>query len=76
MISMQFGVSDTDATQTYRTLAQVESAFEAFLARYIDSHFNGITWKLIEVGNIHAPPDPDMPVVSESSPMASEMGSW
>lgn len=67
---------DKDACKYFRTRPEAEGFFESFLAQYTESKFDETTGQFKEVGNIHTPPDPDVPVVQEDSPVASEFGSW
>jgi hypothetical protein len=69
-------VIDTDATRDYRTLDEAKKAYANFLVRYSASHFDEKTGDFIEVGNKVAPPDPDVPVLEEDSPLKDEVGSW
>ena len=69
-------VRDTDASKAYRSLEEATSEYDLFLAKYTDSKFDDKTGKLIEKGNVLAPPDPDVPVIPEESSVAEHFGSW
>lgn len=69
-------VVDDPDTREFRNHDDAEEYYETFLAKYTDSSFNEETGKLEEVGNLLTPPDPDKPVISETSEVASDFGSW
>lgn len=63
-------------SRKFVNLSGATDYYEKFLAKYTKSRFNETTGDLEEVGNLLAPPDPDKPTFSETSPMAGEFGSW
>lgn len=59
----------------FRTLEEARGYYQHFLAKYTESYFDE-SGELVQEGNILAPPNLDLPTVSESSFANSEMGSW
>ncbi len=68
-------VLSTASSKCFRDYAQAETYFDAMLTAYTESVRNE-DGTIKEVGNLLAPPDPDIPTVDETSPMADDFGSW
>lgn len=66
---------DPDGTKT-RTLDEATKHFERFLAKWTECSYDAESGKLVEVGNIHTPPDPNVPVFEEATVAAEEFGTW
>lgn len=67
---------DADASGSFRTRVEADNFYQGFLAKYTECKFDSMTGQFVEEGNIFTPPDPDKPIIAETSPMASEFGSW
>ncbi len=62
-----------DMTTTFRTLQQAEKHFAAAIIQFSDSYMRD-DGTIKEVNNIYAPPDPDVPQVTEAT--TTMFGSW
>lgn len=66
-------VLDFDASGSFRTRKELDTAYENLMVNYTDSYFSDGNGELIEVGNKLGK---DVPQTVAGSPEAEESGSW